>query len=172
MKPLKSVSHAPFLLFLFLFFCQLNISQPSCSPRFLKHLHCPASCPHFIFGFTSFCTTTLFIYLNDFSVLKNNKLKQKSHLRFVSLCWKLAFLMKTTHVTCDSEVDHGTRPRWFCPWEPVSSLAQDAALSENALLLTNSNFLHSPHTAPTAFLLPLLLPHWPPVPVSVFCILL
>lgn len=42
----------------------------------------------------------------------------------------------------------------FCPWEPVSSLAQDTALSENALWLTNSDFLHS-------FLLPLLLPHWP-----------
>lgn len=52
----------------------------------------------------------------------------------------------------------------FCPWEPVSSLAQDTALSENAFWLTNSDFLHS-------FLLPLLLPHWPPVPIFVswFC---
>lgn len=99
-----------FSFFKFFFFCQLNMPQPNHSHHFLKKLYCPASCPHFIFGFTCFCTTTLFIYLIDFSVLKNNKLKQKSHLRPNGQYWKLALLMKTMHVTCDIEVEHGTRP--------------------------------------------------------------
>lgn len=112
MKPLEHTSHSPLVVFLFnfIFFSQLNIPQPHCYPPFLMHLHWPASCPHFIFGFTTFCTTSLFIHLNEFSVLKSNKLKQKSHLRVSGQCWKLAFLMKTMHGTCDSEVDHDTRP--------------------------------------------------------------
>lgn len=42
--------------------------------------------------------------------VKEQQIKQRSHLRFTGQCWKLASLMKTMHVTCDSEVNHGTRP--------------------------------------------------------------
>lgn len=126
----------------FLFFCQLNIPQPSCSPSFPKHLHRPSSCPHFIFGFTTFCTTTLYIYLNDFSVLKNNKLKKKSHLRFLVNAESLPFLWRPCmgHVTV----------KWTTTQDPlvlstgaclISCL--DTDLSENALLLTDSHFLPS-----------------------------
>lgn len=157
-----------------LFFCQLNIPQPNCSPHFWSNLRRPVSRPCFIYFFAGCCVITLFIYLNDFALLKNHKSKQKSHLKYFCACknqWsKSDACLSHELCACDSPLGHGAITRCFfhgtlpCPLFRMQLLRYCLCI---------------PHFAPK-FPVPLpvcwscfhpcLLPHWHPVPISMsFC---
>lgn len=70
---------------------------------------------------------------------------------------------------CDSEVDHGTRPDCSVHGSLSHLLPRTQIFQKIVDKFRLSSFLP---TAPTAFLLPSLLPHWLPVPNSVSCTLL
>lgn len=109
MKPLKYLSHAPFLLFLFFIFLPTEHPTAQLLPFFPKAPTPAFFLSPFHFWLHNFLHNHL-IYLPEWLFcVKEQQIKKEKPFEISGQCWKLAFLMKTMHGTCDSEVDYDTR---------------------------------------------------------------
>lgn len=136
------------LLFTLYFFASWTAHSPVAPLASWSRLHRPVSCPCFIYFFAGCCVITLFIYLNDFAVLKNHKSKQKSHLKDLYACKnqqaKSDACLLHELCACDSAVSHGSITHFFFPQDPAPSLAQDVTLPAMLHYCRHQTFLILP----------------------------
>lgn len=145
MKPLEHTSHSPLIVFLFNFIFFFPAEHPTASllPSFPDAPTLACFLPPFHFWLHN-CLHNLLVYSPEWIFcVKEQQIKTEKP--FESLWSMLKACLSYEDHAWDMWQWSGPRHKtWqLCPREPVSSLAQDAAFSENALLLTNSHFLHS-----------------------------